>query len=508
MSAHESVWLATSERPAFPALHVDVDVDVAVVGGGITGLTTALMLQRAGARVALVEGNRIGAGTTGNTTGKITSQHSLAYADLVERHGEDRARQYAEANQWAVTKVAELAGELAPDCRFEQASAYVYDTTGDHRGAIQAEYEAAVRLGLPATLTADVDLPLPVALALRFDEQAHLHPGRYVAGLARGLAAAGATVVEHTRALAVDERDDRAIVRTATGTVSADHVVVATLLPFVDIGGFFAKARPVRSYGIAARLAGDAPAGMHIDTGSPSRSTRPWLDGDRRGLIVVGEGHATGHDDAGPGRWGALERWTRDHFDVESFEYRWSAQDYTTVDELPYVGRSPRTRRTYVATGFRKWGLTNGTAAAAILTELVQGREHRWHEAFDATRIGDAGTVKQLVEENVHVGKRFVRDWAGRLTARSVAHLAPGDGGIVEIDGHVVAAHRRADGSVAAVSATCTHLGCTVQWNGAESSWDCPCHGSRFAADGSVLDAPAVEPLAPVDVDTDDPHRD
>lgn len=503
MSVRESVWLATADMPTFPALPGDLSVDVAVVGGGITGLTTALLLQRDGARVALLEGDRIGVGTTGRTTGKITSQHTLTYARLIDQHGEHKARQYADANQWAIDTVERLATETSADCRFERAPAFVYTTTPDERGSLEAEHRAADRLGLPATLTTDVDLPFPVELALRFDDQAHLHPGRYAAALARTAAREGVELFEHTRATGVSERTDHAIVRTPHGDVRAEHVVVATLLPFVDVGGFFAKSRPVRSYGVSVRLRTEAPAGMHITVGSPIRSTRPWLDGDRRGLIVVGESHPTGNDEAGPARWGELERWTREHFDVESFEHRWSAQDFTTVDLVPYVGRSPRTQRTFVATGFNKWGLTNGTAAAAVLTDLVAGRHNPWAEVFDSTRIGDAATVAKLVEENVKVGARFVKDWAGRVSARSVEHLAPGSGGLVEVDGHVVAAHRRPDGTIEAVSATCTHLGCTVHWNSAEASWDCPCHGSRFDVDGTVLAAPAVEPLEPVQVDDD-----
>ncbi|HEY9562143.1 MAG TPA: FAD-dependent oxidoreductase [Nocardioides sp.] len=503
MSEHQSVWLATADQPTFPTLPGDLDVDVAVVGAGITGLTAALLLQRDGARVALIEADRVGAGTTGRTTGKVTAQHTLTYAGLIDKHGEGKARQYAEANQQAIDTVERLAAETSADCQFERAPAFVYTQVADDREKLEAEHHAAVRLGLPATLTSDIDLPFAIELALRFDDQAHFHPARYTAALARTLAANGAQIFEHTRATDVDERLDHATVRTPSGDVRAGHVVLATLLPFVDLGGFFAKASPTRAYGIAARLRSGAPSGMHINSGSPSWSTRPWIDGHNPGLIVVGENHPTGHGDTGPGKWGELERWTREHFDVESFEYRWSAQDYTTVDDVPYVGRSPRMSRTLVATGFKKWGLTNGTAAAQILADLVAGRDNPWAEVFDATRIGDADTVKKLVEENVHVGKRFVKDRVARLRADTVAHLAPGDGGMVEIDGDTVGAYRDATGAVHAVSITCTHMGCTLHWNGAETSWDCPCHGSRFATDGGVLNGPAVEPLDPIDVDTD-----
>jgi glycine/D-amino acid oxidase-like deaminating enzyme/nitrite reductase/ring-hydroxylating ferredoxin subunit len=503
VSERRSVWLATTDQTEHPPLDGDTGADVVVVGAGITGLTAALLLQRDGARVAVIEARRAGAGTTGNTTGKVTSQHGLAYRDLIDRHGEQRAGQYAQANQQAVESVAALAQETSADCQLERAPAYVYALTSGQQGPVEAEHVAAVRLGLPATLTTETDLPFEVALALRFDDQLHLHPGRYLAALARALTAGGGRLFEHTRALGLDERRDHAVVHTDGGDVRAEHVVVATLLPFADRGGFFARTRPTRAYGIAARLRDEAPAGMHISSAAPTRSTRPWIDGDRRGLVVVGESHPTGQGDESPRHWVDLERWTSNHFAVESFAYRWSSQDYTTVDEIPYVGRSPRTARTLVATGFRKWGLTNGTAAAHMLADLVAGRDNPWIEAFDARRVGGATALKKLVEGNVEVASHFVRDRLGRRAASPLADLQPGEGGVVDVGGRAVGAYRDAGGEVHAVGLTCPHMGCTVRWNAAETSWDCPCHGSRFSHDGAVLDGPAVAPLGRVEVDPD-----
>jgi glycine/D-amino acid oxidase-like deaminating enzyme/nitrite reductase/ring-hydroxylating ferredoxin subunit len=495
VSEHVSVWLTDTARPRYPAIDREVHVDVAVVGGGIVGLTTALLLQRNGAAVAVLDAVRVGCGTTGHTTGKVTSQHGLIYRELLKRLGEPRARLYADVNEQAIAAIARLVAETGADCQFERAPAHMYAMSPDQRADLEAEHVAATRLGLPAALTQHADAPFPMELALRFEGQAHFHAVRYCDALATAFVAAGGALFEQTRVTTVDEGGAAATLRTSGGDVVADQVVIATLLPFLDRGGFFAKARATRAYGVAARLHNDAPAGMFMNVGSPVRSCRPWIDGDRRGLIVVGENHPTGEGVATPQRWGELERWTRTHFDVESFAYRWSSQDYTTPDHVPYVGRSPRTKRVFAATGFNKWGLTNGTAAATVIAELVQGRDHEALPLFDATRIGDARTVKKLIGENLHVGRRLVQDRIGRLSVSSPSTLQPGEADIVKYDGKAVGAYRDARGVLHGVSITCTHLGCTLKWNAAETSWDCPCHGSRFGYDGEVRDGPAVRAL-------------
>jgi glycine/D-amino acid oxidase-like deaminating enzyme/nitrite reductase/ring-hydroxylating ferredoxin subunit len=504
MSQHSSVWLATAGRPAHPPLDRDLDVDVVVVGAGITGLTTALLLQQRGATVAVVEADRVGARTTGRTTGKLSSQHGLHHHQLRSQAGDDVARTYAEANQAAIATIERLAGECDADCDLVRAPSYLWTVDPDRVQDLRAEDEAARALGLPSTFTTETDLPFEVAGAVRFDDQAHFHAIRYADALARTFAARGGTIVEQTRAMGVEEDDDSVTVQTERGSVRARQAVLATLIPFLDRGGFFAKMRPKRAYGVAALLDTPPPPGMHMNVENPTRSTRPWIvDGEARGLIIVGEGHETGHDDPTPARFGALEAWVRKHFDVASFEHRWSAQDFYPADERPYIGRSPRSRRVFVATGFKKWGLTNGTVAAEILSSVALGDDHPWLHAFDATRIGDAKAIKRLVEDNLHVGVRFVADRLARLRAGSIEHLRPGQGGVVEVDGQTVGAYRSPDGSYRAVSVTCTHMGCSLKWNAAETSWDCPCHGSRFDTDGTVLDGPAVRPLDVVEVDVE-----
>lgn len=495
MSEHLSVWLANRDSSPFPPLSGDQDAEAVVVGAGIAGLTTALLLRRAGVETVLIDGGRVAEGTTGHTTGKVTSQHGPVYRSLILHHGQDAARLYAAANEQAIDTVEALAAESGVDCGFERAPAFIYALEEEDVATLEDEHEAALALGLPSYLTSETDLPFPVAAALGFENQAHFHPVRYCDGLAAAFVTEGGTIFENSRVTDVDEDGDTVTVGTAHGRVRAGHAIVATLLPVVDRGGFFAKTRPNRSYGVAARLRSAAPTGMYIGAGSPTRSVRPWRDSGKDGIVVVGEGHETGDDDASPARWGELERWANDHFDVQSFDYRWSAQDYETADKVPYVGRSPLMSRTLVATGFRKWGLTNATAAAGILADAVLGRSNPFMEVFDAGRIGDAAAVGKLIKDNLDVGRLLIGDRIARLTAPSIDELAAGEGGVVELNGETVGAYRDPTGTIHAVGVTCTHLGCTVRWNAAETSWDCPCHGSRFDTDGSVLTGPATAPL-------------
>lgn len=500
---HESVWTATARRPEFPVLGEDIDVDVVVVGGGLVGLTTALLVQLGGAgRVAVVEADRVGSGTTGKTTGKVTSQHGVGYAKLIERHGEDRARMYAEANQAGVEQIAELAARYRIDCGLTRAPACAYTRDAGSVSTLRDEVDAATRLGLPATLTDSLDLPFDVEAAMRFDDQLHLHPVRYVAGVADALREAGGVVFEHTRVLDVEEHRDRTVhVCTAAGTVRANYAVIATLLPMGTIGGYFAKTRPSRSFALAARLRGPAPRSMAISIDSPTRSTRPWPDAGPNGLIVVGNGHETGAHEDTQAMADDLEAWTRSTFDVEAVDYRWSAQDYSTPDQVPYIGRSSLHELILVATGFKKWGLSNGAAAAIILSDLLAGRDNPWLPVFDASRIGDAKTAATLIKDNLKVGRELVGGHIGRLTADHGRALAPGQGDVIDVDGAAVGGYRDPEGKLHAVRLTCTHLGCPLRWNAAETSWDCHCHGSRFDTEGNVLNGPAVSPLPSIQTD-------
>ena len=493
---HESVWIDTGpEQPPLPRLEDHLRTDVVVIGGGIAGITTALLLKEAGVRVVLLEAGRLARGVSGYTTAKVSSQHGLIYSRLRSRFGANAARTYGSANQAALEWIARRVAQHGIDCDFRRRSSYAYVSRGGDRSRADDEAAAAEEAGLPAALTETTPLPYGVAAAVRFDDQAEFHVRRYLLALAATLPGGGCEVFERSHAVEVDD-DESCVVKTPGGRVTADHVVVATHYPFLDRSFAFARVHPQRSYAILCRIAGEPPPGMFISGDSPTRSVRAVpLDGDEL-LLVGGEGHRTGSGGDTEERYRRLERFAREHWDVESVEYRWSAQDNTTVDGLPYVGRvTPRSRQVLMATGFAKWGMTGGTAAAMLLSDLILGRENAWAGLFDPNRVELRAAAPRFVEENARVALRFAGDRITRRGTRPIESLEPGEGGIVRHDGETVAGHRRDDGTLVAVAPTCSHLGCQVNWNRAERSWDCPCHGSRFSPEGDVLQGPAVHRL-------------
>jgi glycine/D-amino acid oxidase-like deaminating enzyme/nitrite reductase/ring-hydroxylating ferredoxin subunit len=493
-----SLWVASAPETDYPVLTPGVHVDVAVLGGGIAGLTTALLLKRDGAKVAVVEAGRVAGGVTAYTTAKVTSLHGIQYQSVESSFGEDGARAYAEANEAGLERVAQFVEELDIDCDFRRKPAFTYAEDEGDRGKIEREVEAAKRAGLQASYTEETDLPWPVAAAIRVDDQAEFHPRRYLLPLAEAIAGGGSHVFERTRALAVAGGKERVRISTTRGELTADQVVVATHFPFLDRGGYFARMHPERSYGLGFYVNSGAkpPQGMYLSTESPSHTVRSHPTANGEMVIAGGESHKTGQGGDTAERVARLERWARERFDVRSIEYRWSTQDNMPVDGVPFIGRlAPFQKRIWVATGFMKWGLTNGTAAGMILTDLIGGRDNPWAGLFDSTRFKPFASARELVKENANVGVHFVGDHLGRPDVRSAEELEPGQAGIMRRGAGKVAAFREEDGTLHAVSAVCTHFGCQVKWNEAERSWDCPCHGSRFDFRGRLLQGPAVKDL-------------
>ena len=497
---HKSYWIDTVEGSGFPQATGSIGVDVAIVGGGIVGLTAALLLKRVGVSVAVIDAGRVASSVTGHTTAKVTAGHGLIYSQLTKELGESAAATYAQSNQAAVEKIATIAKELDIDCDLEPTDNYVFGESADEVDTLKQEAEAASKAGLKASFTTDNELPFPIVGAVRHMNQAQFHPRKYLEPIASFIDGDGSFVFENSRVMELKEGDPCTL-GTPEASISADKVILATHFPAFDRGLFFAKVHPYRAYVVAARVdESDAPAGMWINAGSPSRSVRSAPYGDGRLLIVTGEGHKTGQDSDTEERYAALEQWTRERFGVESFDYRWSTQDNVSVDHVPYVGRLRRgSENVFTATGFAGWGMTNGTMSAMLLTDLVRDIPNQWHDLYDSNRLNPGASAKKFVEENVEVAYRFFSDRI-KAISKSIDDVPPGEGGVIGVGAKQVAVRKGVGGEVKALSAVCTHLGCIVQWNRAEKTWDCPCHGSRFDDGGGVIQGPASKPLRPVDL--------
>ncbi|HJW27268.1 MAG TPA: FAD-dependent oxidoreductase [Rhodocyclaceae bacterium] len=486
-----SLWLDTTSETGFPALAERMDVDVAVVGGGIAGLTAATLLKAAGKTVAVVEAGRIAAGVTGHTTAKITALHTLIYDHLVRHFGEDKARAYGEAQQAAIELIAALVAERDIDCDFARTEAYTYTDSDEEVPAVEAEARVALALGLPAAYVPDPPLPFPVKGAVRFDHQARFHPRKYLLALASDLPGKGCHIFEQTRVTEVAPGEPCTVV-TDRGHLRARDVIVASHFPFADKALFASRLQPQRSYVLAVRLDGPAPPGMFIDTAEAFSLRSQPLPGGRELALITGAGHPAGEGGDTTARYQRLEMLARSRLPVRSVEYRWSTQDNFTLDRVPYIGRTTHhSRHLYVATGFNGWGMTGGTVAAMVLRDLILGEDNPWAEVFDPSRL-DLGSVPELVRHNVKVAAHFVAD---RVAGTDSDSIAPGEGKIVHGLHGNVALYRDDEGQVHRHSPVCTHMGCILRWNPAERSWDCPCHGSRFGYDGEVLHGPAVRPL-------------
>jgi glycine/D-amino acid oxidase-like deaminating enzyme/nitrite reductase/ring-hydroxylating ferredoxin subunit len=483
--------MATSQLPPQPFLDGDMTVQALVVGAGITGLTAARLLLEQGVTVAVIESGSVSGGVTGSTTAKVTALQSTIYSDLTKSWGTNVAAAYAGANLEGLEMIRTRVLEEKIDCDFADAPAFTYSTTAAGARKVAAEVEAARGAGLAVELTTSTDLPFPIRAAARLDGQARFHPTKYCSALLGVILGKGGAVFERTRALDIDTGSGT--VTTDRGTIRSDMIFITSHVPFVNNGLYPVRMSASRSYAVAFRSSRPIE-GMHINVEQPVRSVRAAGDGY---TIVGGESHPVGSPIDTEDCYRSLESWSRERFEAESIEYRWSAHDYRSADGLPFVGPMGSSGRVFVATGYAKWGMTNGTVAAAIITDLAMGRDNPWAEVFDSRRIALRHAAPGMVKLSGSFLKSFV---GGRLMPLSEADgLGMGEGRVVSIGGQKAAMFRDDDGSLHAVSPVCTHLGCQVEFNTAERTWDCPCHGSRFGVDGRVIHGPAVEDLASID---------
>ncbi|QBX56429.1 FAD-dependent oxidoreductase [Nocardioides seonyuensis] len=492
-----SLWLDGSATLGSDPLPHDHDVDDLVVGAGLTGLTTALLLARAGRRVAVVEARYVGAGTTGNTTAKLSLLQGTRYSQILERQSQQVAQAYVEANREGMEWLLRFCEEH--EVPVQRRDAITYAATSEHLRAARGEHDAARSLGLDVAWVESFDVPFPHVGGTLLAAQAQFDPMDVLAALVASLREHGGTLHEGSRVVDVS-RTGRPQAQLEDGTrVNAETVMLATGTPILDRGLYFAKLEPLRSYALAFDLPGDS-IDMYLSAGSPSRSVREAVgaDGSRR-LLIGGSGHVVGRGGSTIAHYDELRSWTEQHFPGARESHAWSAQDYKSHDGIPYVGELPRGGgNIFLATGFDKWGMTNAVAAARSVSARILGEPPSWARTM-SRRITRPSGALQIASLNAGVGVAGVSTFID-AEARSVERVpAEGEGYVGRSRGVSRTAVSTVEGVTCALSAACTHLGGTVQWNDAEKSWDCPLHGSRFAPDGTVLEGPATTPLRPAE---------
>ncbi len=445
--------------------------------------------------MALIEADRIGQGTTGHTTAKITSQHSLIYNKLIKHLGRGKARQYAKANEYAIAFIEKLVKKNKIDCDFSRQAAYVYTREDQYIKQIEDEVKAAAGLGIKAHYLEQIPLPFEVKAAERFDNQAQFHPRKYLLALAGDIAGGGSHIFEQTRAVDFHEGSPFTIFTADGHKVTAERVIIASHFPaYGGSGYYFARIYPDRSYALAVTAEEKFPGGMYITAESPGRSLRstPYNGGEL--IIAAGEHHKTGQGPPTEDHYHNLATFAEQTFTVTGIPYRWSTQDYTTLDEVPYVGRvTSKSSNVYVATGFRKWGMSNGTASAILLKDLIVHGKSPWEAVYDPARFEADPMIKNIVTTNIDVARQMA---VGKLKrAPREVELAWGEAVVVAGEEGKVGLYKDNRSRVHAVDITCPHMGCELVWNEAELSWDCLCHGSRFTYEGDIIEGPALKSM-------------
>lgn len=475
----KSVWSESCKFRKREALNKDIKTDVLVIGAGIAGILTAYMLKQKGREVVVIDAAEIASGNTKNTTAKITSQHDLIYSKLITEFGEEKARQYAKANELAIKKYKEIIEDKRIECDFEEKPAYVYSL--NEVDVLKEEVEAAKNLGIDAEFVQEANLPFKIKGAVKFNNQAQFNPLKFLRGISNEL-----VIYENTRALEIKEN----LVVTSGGNITANNIVVATHYPIMNAPGYyFMKMHQERSYVLALENTSEID-GMYIDINKEGYSFRTY----NNLLLLGGISHRTGENEEG-GSYDELRKVAKELYTKAKEKYYWSAQDCMTIDGIPYIGRySSETPNIYVATGFNKWGMTSSMVSAMIISDMILEKENNFSEIFSPRRFDLSLSINNIANDLIETAKNFIAQKVS-IPSSEIEHIKNGHGGIIEYNGEKVGVYKNKEGKEFFVSTKCTHLGCQLSWNADELTWDCPCHGSRFDYKGRLIGSPATKDL-------------
>jgi len=497
-----SLWIDTTPSTHYASLREDLEADVAIVGGGITGITAAYLLSKAGKSVVLVEKGRIAMSETGHTTAHIIEATDADYRDLIKVFGEEGARANTAAIRSSIAKIRSIVDELGIDCGLKAVDGYLYSEDEEDREYLQRQREYLQQAGIETEWASHVPLPFKTIGGLHYSNQSVFHVREYLLPVSRAAVKNGTRIFENTRVTEVQnaEKDGWCGVKSEEGSVRARHVLLATHVPINDRGTIWTKMYATRTYVVAAPIEpGRIPDALYWDMYFPYHYTRLAETSNGLFLVVGGEDRDVGKEGNDEERYEALEEYCRTHFGVKTFTHRWSGQINEPADMLPFIGESSHGKNVWMATGYSGTGMTYGTLGAMLLSDFAMGRENRYAKLYDPARKHIGSILENVVTKATAFPKRMIEKVTNLdVETKNVEEVGEGEGMIVSSGGKKYAV-ARIDGELRALDPTCTHMGCTVAWNAAEKSWDCPCHGSRFNTLGEVLNSPATAPLTRIE---------
>lgn len=494
-----SYWVDTSKRPAFPKLEKNIDTDVCIIGAGITGIMTAYMLLNKGLSITLIDKEEICGGVTQNTTAKITSQHGLIYNYLEVTFGTEFARLYLESNEKAIDTIEEIVKKENIDCDFERTDNYIYTCTDEYMQRIKDEVKTVNRLGLEAELIDKINLPFEIKSGIKFSNQAKFHPLKYLYKIVEVLKQNGVEIYTNSKVVGVKEKGLNYKIETEENTINAKFVVMATHYPIKNFPGMhFLKMYQDRSYAIAIEPLAKIDEGMYISAETPVASFRPI---NEELLIIGGEDHKTGENSKELNLcYKSLETYAREIYPSMKVKYKWATQDCVSLDKVPYIGNFSKLKpHLYIATGYKKWGMTTSHVAATIIRDKILNKKNKYEEIYKATRIEpfrnykEMGNILKQTTYSLGINKL-------KMSEYKFEDLEKDSGGVVEYEGKKMGIYKDKEKNIYAVEPYCKHLGCELSWNNLEKTWDCPCHGSRYDYTGKLINEPSVKDLDRIDI--------
>jgi glycine/D-amino acid oxidase-like deaminating enzyme/nitrite reductase/ring-hydroxylating ferredoxin subunit len=496
----KSIWNAFAKIHDFPTLDKDLQVDVAIIGAGITGLATAIELKEKGFKVAVLEALKVGGGSTGHSTGNLYHTIDKNLEEIESKYNEDTLKDLIAARAAGLDKAKAYISKYNLDCDKVECCWYMY--AGNEK--MNEEIETMLKYGRHASAGIEEapvsEIPFKATKAVKVDKQLQLNPMRFVQELARAVQSDQLQIFECTRVREVKKEGGNHVLTTTGGTVRAKNVVYATHTP-KGVKFIQTLLGPYREYGIACKIKDDFPKGIFWGYFKKNEkiSARHYTRDGQKFLIVVGQPHKVGQENDTASRIRELEAFARRHYQIEEVTYRWGGQHYRPADLLPYIGREPGEETSFIATGYSTDGIIYGVVAGMIISDLIAGVKNPWLEVFDSTRSQPLKAAANFLKENLNVATQFRKNLPGKADAGDYSEIKNGEGAVIDNKGKKIAAHRDESGKLHLCSAVCTHMACIVNWNNAEKSWDCPCHGSRFKPDGTVMEGPAYEPLTPLE---------